>query len=145
MRETIKYLSLINVIGLSIVSISLFLFILIKPFAWDELLIGLNLLISIPFIVSGIITLKNIENPNERKIQNTLIAVFLILWLPSIGLPFTYEIGGLLICLTIFGFGFWGILKVKNVMNKMIFINMVGMFFLIMNSLIVFGIISGKI
>ena len=58
---------------------------------------------------------------------------------------FAYEIGGLLICLMIFGLGLWGILKVKNVMNKMIFINMVGIFFLLMNSLIVFGIISGKI
>jgi hypothetical protein len=145
MRKTIKYLSLINIIGISIVSISLIIFIFIKPFVWSELLIAVNLLISIPFIISGIVTLRNIENPNERKIQNTLITVFLILWLPSLTLPFAYEIGGLLICLTIFGIGLLGILKVKNVMNKMIFINIVGMFFFLINLLVVFGIISGKI
>ena len=145
MKKNIRILSLINVIGISIVSVSLILFILIKPFVWSELLIAINLLISIPFIASGIVILRKIENPNEEKIQNTLITVFLILWLPSIALPFAYEIGGLLISLSVFGIGIWGILKIKNVMNKMIFINIVGMFFLLMNSLVVFEIIRGEI
>jgi hypothetical protein len=145
MRKTIKYLSLINIIGTSIVSTSLILFILIKPFVWSELIIALNLLLSIPFIISGILTLRNIETPNESKIQNTLISVFLILWLPSIVLPFTYEIGGFLISLTILILGLFGIIKVKNVMNKMIFINTVGMLFLLLNSIIAFQIINGEI
>jgi hypothetical protein len=145
MRKTIKYLSLINIVGITVVSATLILSILIKPFAWSELLIALNLLISIPFIISGIVTLKNIKNPNERKIQNTLIGVFLILWLPSIALPFAYEIGGLLISLIILGIGLWGILKIKNIMHKMIFINTVGVFFLVINSLATFVIINGEI
>ncbi|MDO3695955.1 hypothetical protein QVZ41_13975 [Wenyingzhuangia sp. chi5] len=145
MRKTIKYLSLINIVGITVVSTSLILSILIKPFVWSELLIVLNLLISIPFIISAIVTLKNIKNPNERKIQNTLIGVFLILWLPSIALPFTYEIGGLLISLIILGIGLWGILKIKNIMHKMIFINTVGIFFLFINCFVTFGIINGEI
>ncbi|MBU3011816.1 hypothetical protein KO506_10405 [Polaribacter vadi] len=145
MRKTIKYLSLINIVGITVVSATLILSILIKPFAWSELLIALNLLISIPFIISGIVTLKNIKNPNERKIQNTLIGVFLILGLPSIALPFAYEIGGLLISLIILGIGLWGILKIKNIMHKMIFINTVGVFFLVINSLATFVIINGEI
>ena len=118
MKKNIKILSLINIVGISLVSFSLILFILIKPFVWSELLIALNLLISIPFVVSGIITLRNIENPNEQKIQNTLITVFLILWLPSTALPFAYEIGGLLVSLFVFGIGVLGILKIKNGMKS---------------------------
>lgn len=145
MTETIKYLSLINIIGFLITSIALILFVLIKPFAWGELLVGLNLLLSVTFIIAGIVILRNYKKPNKQKIQNILIAVFLILWLPSIGLPFAYEIGGLLICLAILGLGLWGMLKLKELTKKMIFINVVGMFFLLLNFLVVIGIISAEI
>lgn len=145
MKKTIKYLSLINVIGFLTTSIALMLFVLIKPLAWGEILVGLNLFLSVPFVVAGIVILKNYKNPNKQKIQNILITVFLVLWLPSIGLPFAYEIGGLLVCLAVLGLGLWGIFKVKEPMKKMIFINVVGMFFLLLNSLVVFGMIIEKI
>ena len=142
MKKIIKYQSLINVIGLSIVSISLILFVFIKQFSWSELLIILNLLLSIPFIISGFVILGNIETINERKIQNTLITVFLSLWIPSIGLPFAYEVGGLLICLTIFIIGLFAVVKIKNTVNKMILMNVLGTIFLIVNCLLFFEVVN---
>ncbi|MFK8060580.1 MAG: hypothetical protein AB8B78_10865 [Polaribacter sp.] len=145
MKKTIKYLSLINVLGFSLVSIILILSILIKPFAWSEFLIALNLLISIPFIISGVIILKNIKNPNKQQVQNTLISVFLVLWLPSLSLPFFYETGGFIISLTMLLIGLFGVLKITNINYKMIFINSVGLTFLIINLLVVFNIIRDMI
>jgi hypothetical protein len=142
MKKRIKILGLINTIGISIISCFLIIYISINPFAWSELLITLNLLTSIPFIISGIITIKNIEKPNKETIQNLLITVFLILWIPSIFLPFFYEFGGLLISLIILGIGIFGIFKIKSITNKIIFINIIGMFFFILNSIIVFRIIT---
>lgn len=85
-----------------------------------------------------------IKNPNERHIQNMLVIVFLIIWLPSLGLPLAFEYGGLLICLSILLVGLLGLLKVKEPMNKLIFINLVSTLFLLLNTLIVVGVIIEK-
>ncbi len=137
MKRLLKYLCLLNIIGFSFVSATLIIYYLNKPFAWGELMISLNLLTSIPFIISGIITLKNIDNPNSKQSKLILIFVFSMLFLPSIALPFAYEIGGLLICLSILGIGIFVIFKLKVPIKRLIFINNVGLFFLFLNSYIV--------
>jgi len=136
MKKVIKYLSLINIIGLSIASFSLILFTLIKPLAWRDFFILINLLTSVPFIITGVISLKNIHKPNNQKIQNMLIAIFLILWL---------ELGGLATCIVIFILALWVILKIKEPLNKMLFINIIGLFTLFLNSFLAFTIINSEI
>ncbi|RYM35807.1 hypothetical protein ERX46_02090 [Brumimicrobium glaciale] len=144
MKQSLKYLSITNIIGFSIVSLALIIHYLVKPFVWGDWLIVINLLTSTPFIIAGVMTLKMIKNPNERHIQNMLVIVFLIIWLPSLGLPLAFEYGGLLICLSILLVGLLGLLKVKEPMNKLIFINLVSTLFLLLNTLIVVGVIIEK-
>lgn len=144
MKQLLKYLTIVNIIGFSIISFGLVIYYLAKPFVWGDWLIVINLLTSTPFIIAGIMTLKMIKNPNERHIQNMLIIVFLIIWLPSLGLPLAFEYGGLLICLSILLVGLWGFLKVKEPIDKLIFINLVSTFFLLLNTLIVVGVIIEK-
>jgi len=86
----------------------------------------------VPFIITGVISLKNIHKPNNQKIQNTL-------------LPFTYELGGLAACIVIFILALWVILKIKEPLNKMLFINIIGLFTLFLNSFLAFTIINSEI
>lgn len=137
MKLILKCVCLLNIIGFSLVSFTLIIYYFYHPFAWAELLIPLNLLTSIPFIISSIITLKNIDNPNNKQSKFILILIFAILFLPSMILPFAYEIGGLLICLSILGIGLFAIFKLKVTIERLIFINNAGLFFLFLNSYIV--------
>jgi len=144
MKEFIKILSWINIIGFPTISILLLSTYLIKPFAWGDWLIAFNLYISIPFIITAIITLKSIENPKLKRIQITLSLIFLILWLPSIALPFAYELDGFLLCIALLGLGIWGIFKVKNPLEKLNYINKIGVFILLINTLFVIGCLFEK-
>jgi hypothetical protein len=125
-----KLLSWINILGFSLVTMLLVILYLLKPFAWGDLWIGLSFYISIPFIISGIVLLRNIEEQNLKQIKFSLIAIFLILWLPTIALPFFYELGGLIICMVLLLIGIWGIFKIKNQLDKLTFFNKIGIFFL---------------
>lgn len=136
-KELVKYLSLINIVGHLASLFALVLFVLHDKFSYAVLLLPVILFTGIPFILAGFVSQSNIENPNELKIQHTQIAVFLFIGLPSLFLPIFFEIGGLLICLTILGLGFWGIFVVKAPIRKMLFVNSVGMLFLLLNTTMV--------
>ncbi len=137
MKEIIKYLSWTNIIGFPIISIILIVYFVIYPSAWFDFYISLNIFISIPFIIAGVTSLKNIKDLNLKKTQKTLIIIFLILWIPSIGLPFVYEAGGVLISLTIMAVGIWAIFKLKKALHKLFFITIVSSFFLILNVIMI--------
>ncbi len=139
MKKTIKYFSWINIVGLLTTNLVLIVFQSIDKDAWNSFYILINLLITIPFIISGILSIRNVENPNGNQINKILITVFLVLWIPTLILPFTHELGGLLICISILLFGLWGKFKLKNSFAKLIFLNAIGFVFLMLDSFIVFG------
>ena len=139
MKKFLKILSWINIIGYPTVSLILISTYLIKPFAWGDWFIAFNLFISIPFMTAAIVTLKSLDNPNIKIVQTTLIFIFSILWLPSLALPMVYEFGGLLISLLLLGLGIWVIFKVKNPIQKLNYINKIGVFVLLINSIFMIG------
>jgi len=141
MEKTAKALNFLNIIGFSVVSVALIVSYMLNPFSWGIILIGLNLLTSIPFIISGLIFLRNIHNPDSQTIQKVVIGLFLFLWLPSIGLPFAYELGGLVISLIILLVGLYAILGIKNPLSKIQLVNWIGMLFLIVNTFLVLGVV----
>ncbi len=145
MKEFLKILSWINIIGYPTVSLILISTYLIKPFAWGDWLIAFNLFISIPFFTAAIISLKSIDHPNIKSVQTTLIFIFSILWLPSLALPMVYEFGGLLISLLLLGLGIWGIFKVKNPLEKLNYVNKIGLFVLLFNIIFLIGYLYEKI
>lgn len=145
MKNFLKISSWINIIGYPTVSLILICTYLIKPFAWGDWFLAFNLFISIPFLTAAIVTLKSLDNLNIKIVQATLIFVFSILWLPSLVLPLVYELGGLLICLLLLGLGIWGIFKVKNPLEKLNYVNKIGVFVLLTNTIFVIGYLYEKI
>lgn len=138
MKTTIKYLGWTNFVGLLATNTCLIAFLSSDKDAWGSFYVLINLLITIPFIVLGIISIRNAEKPNEKLVNKTLYAVFFILWIPSLILPFTYELGGLVVCVSILLLGLWGKFKMKNLLARLVFLNAIGFIFLILNSIIIF-------
>ncbi|GJM63920.1 hypothetical protein [Persicobacter diffluens] len=142
MKKILIYSSWINIIGFSLSTLSLILFIWIKPLAWGDFYLLIDLLISAPFFIAGIVVLKNIPKPQKDKIQNALIIVILALAIPSLVLPFTFELGGLIICLLVFVIGYLAIVKIKSSTSKMMYINTIGFFFLVFILIFIFKLIQ---
>ncbi|MDZ4758797.1 MAG: hypothetical protein SGJ10_11770 [Bacteroidota bacterium] len=144
MKLSVKIISWINITGLASVSITLVSYYFFNPFAWGDWLIAVNLFTSIPFIVAAIISLRNIENPNIKQVQRSLLLLYLTLWFPSVALPFAFELAGLLICLFLLIIGVWGIYKIKDPLNKLYYFNNIGIIFLVINAAFVLGLVFEK-
>ena len=115
-----------------------------KTFCLGDWFIAFNLFISIPFVTAAIVSLKNIDHPNIESVHTILIFIFSILWLPSLALPLVYEFVGLLISLLLLGLGIWGVFKVKNPLEKLNYVNKIGAFFLLFNTIFVIGYLYEK-
>ena len=133
MKEIAKMLGLTNTIWVPVVSVLLIVILNAGNENWDIIWFSFHLITAVPFFIAGIITLRNIETPEPKQIQAMLILVSLIFCLPSIALPFAYEIGGLVICLLVLVAAVYGVFKLKDPVRKMVFINSIGIFSLVLN------------
>jgi hypothetical protein len=112
----------------------------IHPYLWHELVITFNLFLSIPFIITAILSLRNLASADVKKIQKILIVLFVVLGVPSLWLPLTFEIGGLITCLAFLACGIFGIFFLQRPYPKLVFINVLGILVLALNVLMVFGL-----
>lgn len=139
-KNQLKNVTLMNIIGLSILSISLIFSFLFYPFAWSELFIGINLFTSIPLIVIEFIMLRN--NNNVSMIQNVLIAILVIFGIPSLAFSSFYGLELLLIISMILNLGIWKVIIIKEIERKILIITALVTCGLFMNFILLLIMIS---
>lgn len=67
MAEDLKDTSVFNVISFSVVTIAYVITVIVKSIAWWDLIISVNIILSTPFIFSGIVCLKRFERIKHNK------------------------------------------------------------------------------
>lgn len=133
-----KIINWINLIGLISVSVILYVkLFVISNDAWGIFYFAIHILTSLPFIISSIIVLKYFKKIDIKLLKRIILWVYLVLLIPSISLPFYFETGGLLICLTVLTLGFLGVFILRDLTQKLIFISLTGTIFLLLHCFLV--------
>ena len=139
MLNLIKYLGWINLIGFPLVLMALIMALEIRPFAWGFAMIIINLIISIPFIIVNIITIRNLKNQNESQIQILFILTFILLASPTVTIPFIFDLNEMLLWLLFLIPVIWAILRIRKSIHRLMFISSISTLGLSFNLLLVIG------
>lgn len=137
--KKLKSLALINIIGFTALTLALYLSIALEPFPWDMMLVLANIQIGLPFVVFGMITLKNVKQPKARTVKIAFIICFLFVWLPAIALPLASLIAGITVFMALLLLGVYGVFYVKEPTKKMWLFNWLGLLFLAIDT---FGVVA---
>ena len=132
----------LNIFGWPILCLIFLVGFFVDPFAWGDLFLGLLLVQAVPFFIFANFSKKHFHNPNAPIVRRAILFAFLWLWIPSIALPFAFELGGLLISILLLLVGIWGVYGIKDQSEKLYFFNALGTIVLAINTFVVISLLS---
>lgn len=137
--KILKAIAFLNIIGFTILTMALYISVILEPFPWDTMWVLANVQIGLPFIIFGIITLRNVKQPDTRIVKIGFIICYLSVWGPSTALPFASLVSGIIIFAFLLVLGIYGLFYIKEPLKKMRLFNWLGILFLIADA---FGVIA---
>ncbi|MFK7970337.1 MAG: hypothetical protein AB8F95_08220 [Bacteroidia bacterium] len=135
MKKFNKFLSIFQLVGFTLI----FLYIVVtglKEGRMMVLYIPMAAVLFLPFfIVSGFGLLD--REKHEHKINIAILVGLIFLIIPSLALPYFYELGGLIIALLCVGIGILIFRFIKDVEKKLLIFNLLGV--LLLTAIMIFS------